>query len=117
MKPSKYKKLQQTISQLHYQIRTLKEAFDCLNTAEHKLLLESQTSVKMLQTELERDAEIVNVSFSIGSRSYYEKAYKIGKFYYTVATNTKLTSYFSPTEIDEITDENCNEMVSDSYYY
>lgn len=59
---------------------------------------------------------MVNVSFCIGFRSYYEAVYKIGKQYFTQSfMKLKKSNYVE--EIPTITDKMKNEMISDSYYY
>ena len=60
----------------------------------------------------------VKVSFSIGSRGYYQEVVKIGKSYFQYGeAMTKGRGYWSITEIPEVTQEMKDEMVEDAYYY
>ncbi|MCP4355408.1 MAG: hypothetical protein GY793_07200, partial [Proteobacteria bacterium] len=60
----------------------------------------------------------VNIQYWIGSRKYYEKAIKIGKFYFQCGRKmTKSRGFVSIVEIEEITDMQKSEMVADLYYY
>ena len=60
----------------------------------------------------------INVSFTIGSRGYYEEVVKIGKSYFQYGESlTGGRGYYNITEIPEITQEMKDEMLSDSYYY
>ncbi len=80
-------------------------------------IVEAQKRFSELKEILE-SLKNVRVSFSIGSRSYYQKVVKIGKSYFD--GNTKMTAgrgYYLITEIPEITENMRDEMISDSYYY
>ena len=114
LKPAQFKKFTAQISELKSAIRN--EQYD-LETCDFPRLTTLKAELKMLEEEFNAKAQIVKVSFNIGCRSYYEDAYKVGKFYYTVSTMTKLTSYYSPVEIKEVTKEMKDEMIADSYYY
>jgi len=60
----------------------------------------------------------VNVSYTIGGRSYYEAAVKIGsKHFQNGRALTKSRGFYNLTEIPEITSEMHNDMISDLYYY
>ncbi len=78
--------------------------------------------VKNRNEEIEKEFKIiptVYVSFYIGYRSYYREVRKIGKSYFT--HGEKMTKnrggYRDITEIEEITNEMKDEMLSDLYYY
>lgn len=60
----------------------------------------------------------VNVSFSIGSRKYYENVVKIGTRYYKNGKSmTKGRGYYNIKEIFEITERMTKDMIDDMYYY
>ncbi len=78
----------------------------------------------------DRDQEIKNlydklkeckvyVSYMIGSREYYEKAYKVGKSYYSWCFDKMIRSrgYHSIERINKITDSMKNAMQLDLFYY
>lgn len=113
MKPSIFKKITSEISDAQSELFNMKRNID---NCDFKRLTELKNIIDALQKDLD-ECETVFVSYSIGSRGYNEQAYKVGKFYYTVATMTKLTSYYNPQEIPEITDEMRAERLADSYYY
>lgn len=63
--------------------------------------------------------EMVNVSYMVGSRLYYEAVYKIGKTYFTTTKRkmTKSRGFRCIEEIEEITEQMHKDMIADSYYY
>ena len=93
-----------------------KEVFVLRNRIKYANDLNTSES-EVLEGFREANCEIVNVNFSIGSRDYNKKAYKVGKSLYTCTGLTKLTAYFSPEIIPEITEQMIQDSISDSYYY
>ena len=86
--------------------------------ADYSLQHELEQKADKLDEEYFSKINTVNVSFYIGSRSYYRNVFKIGKSYFMHGdTMTAKRGYSSITEIDEITDEMEKEMLDDSYYY
>ena len=115
MKPKAFIAINQEIRDLHDELFALKDVFsgdwDC------EKITQVTKDVKVLEDFREANCEIVNVNFSIGSRDYNKKAYKVGKSLYTCTGLTKLTAYFSPEIIPEITEQMIQDSISDSYYY
>lgn len=80
----------------------------------HKLTEE----IKKQESEYFDKLDTVEVSYSIGGRSYYQSVYKIGDAYFLHGRKmTKGRGYYNVCEIEEITQEMSNEMMADSYYY
>ena len=74
--------------------------------------------IETLENEFFNLLDTVNVSFMIGSRSYYRVVAKIGKFYFDKGDKlTRSNGYHAVKEVAEITEEMTEEMISDSYYY
>tara|TARA_R110002126_G_scaffold93089_2_gene220733 strand:+ start:8986 stop:9330 length:345 start_codon:yes stop_codon:yes gene_type:complete len=58
------------------------------------------------------------VSFYIGYRKYFEEVIKIGNSFFTRGEKmTKSRGFRNVVEIEKITQEMTNEMISDSHYY
>ena len=59
------------------------------------------------------------VSYWCGQRKFYEEVYQIGKTFFTSSFTkmTKSRGFRSIIEIDEITEKNVHDMLSDVYYY
>ena len=77
-----------------------------------------EAMIKTLDEDYFDKLDTVNVSFMIGSRSYYQAVVKIGKAYYDGSRRmTKGRGYYCIEEIAEITDRMNADMLSDSYYY
>lgn len=74
---------------------------------------------KALAGDLEEREQKVYLSYSIGHRSYYAKAYKIGAAYVSKRFEkiTRSTGYSCIEEIPAITEKMKEEMYSDSMYY
>ena len=96
------------LSTAHY------EAKDCEFGGSPELRLK----IKELKAAKELFAK-VNLSFSVGQRSFAQECFKIGKSYYEVGgyKMTKGLGYCIHGEIDVITDEMKEEMITDSYYF
>lgn len=83
-----------------------------------KLVMESEESIKEIQSAYFDKLPTVFVSFYIGSRSYFESVYKIGNSYFKHGCKmTKGRGYRTIAEIPEITTQMQESMLSDSYYY
>lgn len=79
---------------------------------------EAKARIEELDKEFFDKLPTVKVSFSIGSRSYYQEVVKIGKSYFKYGESlTAGRGYYGVTEIPEITEKMTHEMISDSYYY
>jgi len=92
---------------------------DRINTLETDKEMEKAEKVLECQKEVYFDKlETVNISYWIGSRSYYSEVTKIGKQYFLrYEKMTKSRGYRSITEIEKITEKMTNEMIADMYYY
>lgn len=115
MKPSVFKNITEAMADVGNKIAIIdrNNTFD-RDIREYQKLKNQKYALK---ERLKNECDIVFVSFSIGSRSYNQEAYKVGKFYYTVCGLTKLTKYYNPIEIPAITQEMRDEAMADSYYY
>ena len=92
---------------------------DRINTLETDKEIDKAQSSLDCQKEVYFDKlESVNISYYIGSRSYYGEVTKIGKQYFLrYEKMTKSRGYRGIKEIEEITEKMTNEMISDMYYY
>lgn len=89
------------------------------NTLETDKLIDNAQSSLDCQKEVYFDKlETVNISYYIGSRSYYAEVTKIGKQYFLrYEKMTKSRGYRGVKEIEEITEKMRDEMIADMYYY
>ena len=77
-----------------------------------------EAMIKTLDEDYFNKLDTVNVSYYIGSRSYYEGVVKIGKSYFQHGRRmTKGRGFYCIEEIESITDEMSQSMLADSYYY
>jgi hypothetical protein len=102
--------LKSELARAEYQAKTIDEDFT--------LAFELSRMIETLEKDYFSKLDTVNISFYIGSRSYYETAVKIGSKYFKRGKNmTSGRGYNSIEEIDKITDKMTESMISDSYYY
>lgn len=88
------------------------------NTSDFDTYFKMQKKADEIKGEYFDKIDTVAVSFSIGSRSYYEHVVKIGKSYFKHGRKmTKSRGYYCISEIEEITDKMSHDMMADSYYY
>jgi len=114
MKQSEYKELYnqfKSASQKSYDLATSNVSEEI---AEHLVQKKIYNQIKAQLEALPH----VKVSFSIGSRSYYQSVIKLGNSYFQHGRKmTASRGYYCITEIAEITKGMKSEMLSDSYYY
>lgn len=82
------------------------------------LYASTEAQLEELQKEYFDKLPTVNVSFYIGSRSYYQEVIKIGKAYFDHGRKmTRSNGYSCIEEIPVITEQMQKDMIADSYYY
>ena len=113
MTPKDFKEINEQISMLENENAIEKRQ----PTWDDALIGVNDDEIEYLENFRNENCEIVNVHFSIGFRGYNEKAYKVGKYLYTCIGLTKLTKYYSPEIIPEITEQMEKEALDDLYYY
>lgn len=80
-------------------------------------VIDSEARIEEIKAEIET-LPMVNVSYYIGHRRYFDSVIKLGKTYFD--RNTKMTAragYRSITEIEEITEDMDRQMMADSHWY
>ena len=113
MTPKAFKEINEKIEILYEKISVAKRQ----PTWDGALISVNKKEMENLKDFRNENCEIVNVHFSIGSRGYNEKTFKVGKYLFTCIGLTKLTKYYNPKIIPEITEQMKKETLDDLYYY
>ena len=80
-------------------------------------VIDAEARNEEIKAEIET-IPMINVSYYIGHRRYFDSVIKLGKTYFD--RNTKMTAragYRSINEIEEITEDMDRQMMADSHWY